>query len=63
METLVLAAFLNPQIADRGSQTAVPPTRIQPRSAVCGLRSLFINYAIEIEGDTPLYFHAEGVDD
>lgn len=63
METPALAAFLNQETADHGSHGATLPTRIVLRSAVRGLRSLFITYAIEIEGDTPLYFYAEGVDD
>jgi hypothetical protein len=63
METLVPAAFLNQETAGRGSQTAVPLTRVRLRSAVCGLPSLFITCAVEIEGDTPLYSYVEGVDD
>ena len=63
METLVFAAFLNQETADRGSQTAVLPTRVQPPSAVGGLWSLFITCALEIDGDTPFYCYAEGVDD
>ncbi len=70
METPVLAALLNQETADHGPQTAVPPTRVQLRSAVrglpsalCGVRFVFVTYAVEIEGDAPLFCFAEGVDD
>ena len=64
METLAFALVLNHrEAADGGPQTAVPHTRLQPRSAVGGLRSQLITYAVEIEGDAPLIAFAEAVDD
>lgn len=64
METLALALALNHYETAVGSrQTAVPSAHIPLPSAVCGLPTCFITFAVEIEGDTPLYFFAEAVDD
>jgi hypothetical protein len=64
METPVLVMHLNQETAYRSPQIAVPPTRGRLRSAVRGPRTaIWIDYALEIEGDTPLTFLAEAVDD
>jgi hypothetical protein len=64
METLSLAVVMNHELADRGPQTAFLAAGVRLRSVVRGLRSpLFITYAIEIEGEAPLSFCTEAVDD
>lgn len=78
METLALTVFVNQETAVGSRQSAVTPTRYPLPSAVCGLPTCFITFAVEIEGDalrrsaaspaqddtaTPIYFFAEAVDD
>ncbi len=63
METLALTAFVNHQTADGSRQPAVPATRIVLPPALRRLPSLFITFAVEIEGDAPLYFVTEAIDD
>ncbi len=64
METFALALALNHYETAVGSrQSAVAPARISLPSALRALPSCFITFAVEIEGDAPLYFFAEAVDD
>ncbi len=64
METLALALALNHyETADGSRQTAVSPALHRLPAAVRHLPYLFITYAVEIEGDAPLFFFAEAVDD
>lgn len=64
METLSLAVVMNHELADRGPQTAFLAAGVRLRSVVRDLPSpLFITYAIEIEGEAPLCFCTEAVDD
>ena len=64
METLALALALNHyETAFDSRPAAVAPVRIPLPAAICGLPTCFITFAVEIEGDAPLYFFAEAVDD
>lgn len=47
---------------NHGEQTFLSAPRRADKN-VCAPRFLFVTYAVEIEGEAPLIFIAEGVDD
>ncbi len=46
-----------------GEQTFLSAPRARADKNVCTPRFLFVTYAVEIEGEAPLIFIAEAVDD
>lgn len=63
METLLLATVLNHDTAMRSAQCAAPVRSLRSARFAMPARFAFVTYAVEIEGDAPLYFFAEGTDD
>ncbi len=64
MESLLLLPVMNHEDAMRSAQCAAPVRSLRTaRRATPAARFVFVTYAVEIEGDAPLYFCAEGTDD